>query len=251
MMIDDDDGSSPSRTGHTRHGQHVAPRRPAAVARTTPMPARRCRHWTGPWPRPPPTSSTCTDAALGDWRRSDSPATTAALNATCLAEYAERDLAVIADRVAADADAVWHQVLPQLPDDLEVPFHAGATTTIVPIMGVLLTEMLVHGRDIADAAGRPWDVGDDDAWCALTAVAPLLSAWRRPDAAADTIAIPGPAGAALRLTFTPSSVESTVGPIDDADRIVDATPSQAVLAILGRPTDDTLLVTLGQRFGPF
>ena len=188
---------------------------------------------------------------LGDWRRSDSPATTAALNATCLAEYAERDLAVIADRVAADADAVWHQVLPQLPDDLEVPFHAGATTTVVPIMGVLLTEMLVHGRDIADAAGRPWDIGDDDAWCALTAVAPLLSAWRRPDAAADTIAIPGPAGAALRLTFTPSSVESTVGPIDDADRIVDATPSQAVLAILGRPTDDTLLVTLGQRFGPF
>lgn len=189
---------------------------------------------------------------LGDWRRSDSPATTAALNATCLAEYPERNVAIIADRVATDSVTVWDQMLPRLPDDLEVPFHAGVQSTVVPIMGVLLAEMLVHGHDIADAAGRTWDIDDVDAWSALTAVAPLLGAWKRPDVVADdTIAIPGPTSDALRIISTTDAVEITTGAVHHSDRVVNDPPSHALLAILGRPTNNTLLAELAQRFGPF
>lgn len=188
---------------------------------------------------------------LGDRRRSDSPGETAALNAECLAEYREREPAVIADRIAADAVTVWDDMLPLLPDDLAVPFHAGVRTTVVPIMGVLLLEMLVHGRDIADATGRTWGIDELDAWSALTAVAPLLPAWRRFDAADDTIAIPGPSGDALRITCGPEAVEVARGPVEATDRVVHAAPSSAILGIVGRRTDDPLLAELARRFGPF
>lgn len=188
---------------------------------------------------------------LGDRRRSESPQATAALNATCLAEYGERDLAVIANRIASDAVTVWDDMLPLLPDDLAVPFHAGVRSTVVPIMGVLLLEMLVHGRDIADATGREWDIDELDAWSALTAVAPILPAWRRFEVADDTIAIPGPSGDAIRITCRPESVAITTGPVDGNDRVVHASPSAAILGIVGRPTDEPLLDELASRFGPF
>jgi hypothetical protein len=189
---------------------------------------------------------------LGDMRRSLTPAGTAELNATCLAEYTERDPILVADRIAADAAMVWDEMLPMLPDDLEVPFHAGAHSTVVPIMGVLLMEMVVHGRDIALATGRTWAVTDDDAWCALSAVAPLLPAWRRAGVAAhDTISIVGPAGCAVRTIWDGEGVVVASGPCGEHDRVVAESPSAALLGILGRLPSTAPLADLARRFGPF
>jgi len=190
---------------------------------------------------------------LGDLRRSATADATATLNARCLDEYAERDPAVVADRIAADAVTVWDHVLTTLPEDLELDFHAGARTTVVPIMGVLLMEMLVHGRDIARATGRPWAIDDADAWHALTALAPLLPAWRRPGTpAADTIALPGPAGdRALRIACDGPATTIEVAATSPEDRVIADGPAMALLGILGRQPATGPVADLAARFGPF
>ncbi len=126
---------------------------------------------------------------LTDRRRSATPADTAVLNATCLDEIAERDLARLADLVERDGKAAVHVGLAGVPVDLRFPFHAGATTTVGPAACILLADVLVHGHDIAAALGREWPMPETEAALVLHGGAALLAAWRRVDAPAESVEI--------------------------------------------------------------
>jgi uncharacterized protein (TIGR03083 family) len=190
--------------------------------------------------------------ALGDMRRSRTPEETANLNAQCIAEFTERDPLKVADRIAVDAVTVWDQIFPQLPDDIEIPFHAGATTTIVPIMGVLLTEMLVHGDDIAQASGQDWVIDDDDAWRALRTIVVLLPAWRRAESpASGTVALVGPDGDTVRITCDCPQTTVAFEPVRQTDRVVSGRPAEILLGLFGRRPSAPPLADLVSRFGPF
>jgi uncharacterized protein (TIGR03083 family) len=132
--------------------------------------------------------------ALTDRRRSATPADTAALNATCLAETAERNLTALAALIERDGKAAVHGGLARLPLDLRFPFHAGATTTVVPAACILLCDVLVHGHDIAEARGREWPIPQSEAALALRGGAELLAAWRRADAPDHAVEIVLPGG---------------------------------------------------------
>lgn len=132
--------------------------------------------------------------ALTDRRRSATPADTAALNATCLAETAERHLPALAALIERDGKTAVHGGLARLPLDLQFPFHAGAITTVVPAACILLCDVLVHGHDIAEALGREWPIPQDEAAVALRGGAELLAAWRRADAPRDAVEIVLPDG---------------------------------------------------------
>ena len=115
--------------------------------------------------------------AIGDMRRSETAEATAALNAACLDETPERDLAALADLLAVDG-ATARSLMASLPDDLELAFHAGTTTTIVPASCVVIAELIVHGFDVATATGSPWPADDDAAAVALDGFDDLLrSGW--------------------------------------------------------------------------
>ena len=192
--------------------------------------------------------------ALGDLRRSSTPEETAALNALCLAELGERDPVALAERLEGDGETVWNDVLPMLPDDLEVPFHAGTSSTIGPIMGVVLMELLVHGDDIARATDREWSVDDEDAWSALRAMATLLPAWRRSEVLADDTVVLVFGGEAMRITCTAARTDVLVVSADDVepgDRVVGESAGPAMLGLFGRRPVEGPLADLVARFGPF
>ncbi len=132
--------------------------------------------------------------ALTDRRRSATPADTAVLNATCLDETAERELARLADLVERDGKAAVHVGLAGVPVDVRFPFHAGATTTVAPAACILLADVLVHGHDIADALGREWPIPAAEAGLVLRGGAELLAAWRRADAPGEAVEIVLPDG---------------------------------------------------------
>jgi uncharacterized protein (TIGR03083 family) len=117
--------------------------------------------------------------AISDPRRSATPAETAALNDTCLGEFLDRELVTLCDLLERDG-AVAHANLRRLPADLAFPFHAGTTTTVVPVSGVLLNEYLVHGYDIAGAAGMTNPISDDHARLGFLAILELLPTWGVP-----------------------------------------------------------------------
>ena len=114
--------------------------------------------------------------ALGDRRRSETPEGTKALNQLVLDETPERDPAVLAELLERDGPACV-DVLRSLPVDLSFRFHGGTRTTVVPVTGVILGEVLVHGYDIAMAVGREWQLTDGEASLVLDAMAPMIDGW--------------------------------------------------------------------------
>jgi uncharacterized protein (TIGR03083 family) len=113
---------------------------------------------------------------LGDTRRSESPEATAALNALCLTEVTDRNPRTMAERIERDGSAALAR-LRAVPDDVTWPFHAGAAATAVSVTGVFLSELLIHGQDIARATGRDWSISRADAALKLSASRPLMDHW--------------------------------------------------------------------------
>jgi mycothiol maleylpyruvate isomerase-like protein/SCP-2 sterol transfer family protein len=95
--------------------------------------------------------------------------------ANLLAEDGERDPAALADRISALAtefDDVASRSTSATVDWLE-----GTRLAPSAVAGHLLNELLVHGRDIADAVGRPWPIRRHHALLALDEGAfPLVAA---------------------------------------------------------------------------
>lgn len=91
-----------------------------------------------------------------------------AMNAIFVAGETERRLDVLADRIA-DAVARFLAGVRAQDTDVAVPWLVEGTE--MPLSGVtcqLLSELLVHGRDIAGAVGSPWPIDRGHASMVLT-----------------------------------------------------------------------------------
>jgi hypothetical protein len=90
-----------------------------------------------------------------------------------IAAEPERDPGTLAGLIE-EATGTWlvaaDERLPAEPFD----WHGIVTITFADATGILLGEFLVHGRDIAAAGNRPWDIAPEDARTTLTSVLPLL-----------------------------------------------------------------------------
>ena len=129
---------------------------------------------------------TVTRRALGDRRRSASPAETATLNAMALRAIDLRDPVSLAMEIDRDTDVVAHRVLAQVRDgDTPVPFHAGIQVRALDAFGALLLELVVHGRDIARALGVRHDTPPIHAVMALRAFLAVMPGWLDPERAGD------------------------------------------------------------------
>ena len=193
--------------------------------------------------------------ALGDNRRSATAAGTAELNEQCLREIDERDPGTLADRIAADAATVWQSIFPMIPDDMPLAFHAGATSTIQPIMGVVLLEMLVHGDDIARAVETSFEIDESDAWLVLEATCPLFAAFRRPDVPSvdDVLSLVDQRddSRAIRIVEHNGVIDAHPGAAQPGDRTTVALPSDLLLGALGRRPSGGVLADFVTRYGPF
>jgi len=79
----------------------------------------------------------------------------------------ERSLGVLADRIDARAAEYFAACADQDPESLRPWLIEGITVPLATLAGHLLSENLVHGYDIASAAGRAWPIKPDHARLAL------------------------------------------------------------------------------------
>ncbi len=70
----------------------------------------------------------------------------------------ERDLGVLADRIDQRAAKFFADSDGRSPDERRVWLVEGTTVTVVTLTCHLLNETVMHGYDIALAAGRPWKI---------------------------------------------------------------------------------------------
>jgi hypothetical protein len=86
----------------------------------------------------------------------------ARLNALSLAAQPERDLTTLARTIEGRSAALVDATATSDPTE-PMPWLAGAQLPVPAVLAHLLSELLVHGHDIAQAEGRPWLVSPRDA----------------------------------------------------------------------------------------
>jgi uncharacterized protein (TIGR03083 family) len=86
----------------------------------------------------------------------------AAANQAQLDAFPERDLTVLAD-LLEDAAAGLTAALAPLPDEELIVTANGVAMTPPTLLSICLGEQLIHGLDLARAAGRPWPIDRSDA----------------------------------------------------------------------------------------
>lgn len=96
-------------------------------------------------------------------------------NAAYLAAEPERRPSVLADRSEAADTALIAFARTVVGDPIVEPF-AGAKTPLSAVLATELSELLVHGYDIARAARLPWPIPRDEATRALEGLLPLFPA---------------------------------------------------------------------------
>lgn len=80
------------------------------------------------------------------------------MNALALTSDAERDLAVLADRIEERAEKYFAECVGHSPDELRPWTVEGTTVPLSALTCNLLNETIMHGYDIARAAGRKWPI---------------------------------------------------------------------------------------------
>jgi len=119
-------------------------------------------------------------------RGTPSPATSieaiTAVNDQIVGTVGQQELPSLADRVEAAANDLL-AAAERLQPDQEVSWHAGLRMPLSTVLAVACGEYLVHGRDIARAAGRPWPVPADWARTVFLGLLPVVPHYLRAERA--------------------------------------------------------------------
>jgi uncharacterized protein (TIGR03083 family) len=90
----------------------------------------------------------------------------ARVNERLLSSVTERSGRELADRLRHDYDEVL-RLAEDVPDGARVAWHQGADLDVPGALALALSEVLVHGYDIARAVGAPWRITPHDAGVAV------------------------------------------------------------------------------------
>lgn len=152
-----------------------------------------------------------------------------------IADNAETDLKRLADETRGSIEH-FLKVTDGLPPDHPIAYYAGLRPTFGDMVPVLLGEPLVHGYDIATAAGRPWPIDPRYAALVVGAYRILYPALFQPGAAGGleasySIDVPGTKPFVVRISQG-TYEELPAGP--SVDCVISMDPVTALLLTTGR-----------------
>ena len=107
----------------------------------------------------------------------DDPRDLAALNEEQLGALGAADLGELAAKIRHDLVALAAQLRAYGEQPPSFRFHGGERVPADSALGILLGELVVHGWDIAAAAGRPWPIEPGDVELIVEGVEPILLGW--------------------------------------------------------------------------
>jgi hypothetical protein len=141
-----------------------------------------------------------------------------ALAASLMSNIPETDPVKMA-ALLEDSMASYLGLVGGRPGDQMVTWHWGLKLDLATMTGLLLSEVLLHGYDVACGLGVPWPIDPAQALLCVGACAPILPALVNGGAAAGHTAAYGVSlrgGDAMTIRFTDGalSIEPPGGPVD-------------------------------------
>jgi uncharacterized protein (TIGR03083 family) len=159
----------------------------------------------------------------------------ATANARQLREIPERDLSRLADAIVAAAEEFTGAAADR-PDSDQALVTNGMTLTVPVMSALLLGELVIHGLDIARAAGLPWPITAEDAHLVLAGALAVAPQYVDRQAAAGrhlSYELHLRGGSAYRIAFNDGTVTITE-PGPKADCVISADPVAFLLVGYGR-----------------
>jgi hypothetical protein len=173
------------------------------------------------------------------------PASLARDNETELAAVPERDPGTLADLLEAEVSSL----LDALGDDGELEvWYFSRRHTVRGIGGIMLAELLVHGRDLAMAHGRPWPITRAQAAACFAGLLPMLTLFVDPDgarAAAGTYHLRLRGGEDWTIRVHDGTADIEPGRPRRADLHISADPVTFLLNSYGHVSDARAALTGG------
>lgn len=168
------------------------------------------------------------------------------INERLLSERPERDLVALS-QTFSEAVERNRQRLATIPEDIEVPFHAGLTVAPVDAMVLMSGELLVHGWDLAQVSGERWEIAPADAALIMRMIVRLLPHLVDPELEPEftaTFEVRIRGDSSYRLHFENRELTvSVVAPGGPADCRISADPSVFLLMGYGRGSQIAPILT--------
>lgn len=169
-------------------------------------------------------------------RRADSIDGITAMNDAVLERETERDLRVLARRIDAGATDM---VRAFRDSDPAVPLRWHGDHRVLPgsLAGITLGEFLVHGYDVARAAGKPWTIEPGHAALVFAGVMSVLPLYVRPDATRgmhDVVEVRLRRGPRVQIAIDDGTASVDVPNGRRADCTISAEPVAMLLVSYGR-----------------
>ncbi|MET3963305.1 hypothetical protein ABIE44_003239 [Marmoricola sp. OAE513] len=165
-----------------------------------------------------------------------SPEGVAALNSTALAGVADCGVPEIIQQLWQELDDL-ERILPRTTDlHRTYPFHAGQQVDAAGLLGNLIGEFLLHGRDVAISRRKTWLIGSRNAALALNLGVQAVGGYVSPDAPGDLkLEIRTPETSNWILDLAGTDVESRAAePRERVDVRVLCRPEPLLLNMYGR-----------------
>lgn len=164
----------------------------------------------------------------------DAPGVTA-LNRMQMRTYGDLSSVELVEVIGSRIDCVRTR-LPATQDLAErFPFHCDVTLDAAGFLGNLISEFLVHGRDVARANGEGFDIDRRDAVLILNCLVQLPAGFMRADAHPVKLGLRIRGAIPWVIDMRPGTAESRpMHPRETTDVVLRGSPAAMVLALHGR-----------------
>lgn len=123
---------------------------------------------------------------------------------------------------------------PELPVDQQLQVRSGIPLDVAALRTNWISELAIHGRDVALATGEPWQLDNNCCLLTLRLMAYMLPSYLRPGGQSGDILVVAPDGAMpFSLVIKGTVAEMQPGAIENADQLAGA-PEALVLLFYGR-----------------